>query len=69
MECLNWWSYWNIQTWNEKQELGFLGMLLRTLGTSMLEIMSTGKCVMRAAIVIESAGRTYINMVHLDRNF
>ena len=44
-------------------------MLLRTLGTSMLEIMSTGKCVMRAAIVIESAGRTYINMVHLDRNF
>ena len=53
---------WKTRTW-------ISWYVLRTLGTSMLEIMSTGKCVMRAAIVIESAGRTYINMVHLDRNF
>ena len=53
----------------KKQECGLLGMLLRTLGASMLEIMSTGKCVMRAGKVIKSAGRAYINMDHLDRNF
>ena len=35
-----------------KQQGGFLGMLLGTLGASMLENVSTGKGVMRAGKVL-----------------
>ena len=46
----------------KEQELGFLGMLLGTLGASMLGNMLTGKGFARE-------GREYDNMDHTDKNF
>ena len=48
-----------VKTQNKKQEGGFLGMLLETIGVSVLGNMLTVNGVMRA-------GRRYINM---DKNF
>ena len=46
----------------KKQEGGVFGMLLETLGASMLGNMLTGKGVLRP-------GRTYDNMDHTDKKF
>ena len=45
-----------------RQNGGFLGMLLETLGASMLGNMLTGKAVIRA-------GRWYNNVDHMHKNF
>ena len=46
----------------EKQEVEFLGMILETLGASLLGKMLTRKCVLKA-------GRIYNNMDHIDKVF
>ena len=46
----------------ERQESGFLGMLLETLGASMLRNILTGKCVLKAR-------RGCNNMDHMDNFF
>ena len=46
----------------KEQELGFFGMLLGTLGASMLGNMLTGKGFVRE-------GREYNNMDHTDKKF
>ena len=50
----------------KKREGGFLGLLLATLGASVLGNMLTGKGVMRAGKGVVRAGRGYNNM---DKNF
>lgn len=52
----------------KKQERGFLGMLWRTLGASMLENTLTGKGVMRATKRVIRAW-TGSNIDHMRRNF
>ena len=49
-----------VKTWNKKHEVGFLVMLLGTLGASVLGSMLPGKRVIRA-------GRGYNNMDHIDK--
>ena len=53
----------------KRQEGWFLGMLLGTLGASMLWNMLTVKGVVRAGKIFIRAGRGYKNMDHMDQNF
>ena len=50
----------------KKQEGGFLGMLLRTLGVSIIGNMLPGKGVMKTGKGVVRAGIRYNNMDHLD---
>ena len=53
----------------KKQESGFLGMLLATLGASKLGNMLIGKGVMVPGKGVVRAGRGHNNINHLDKNF
>ena len=52
-----------------KRQVGFLDILLRTCGASMLGNMLTGKGFMNVRKGVVKAGRGYNNMNHMDKNF
>ena len=35
--CTNWWSYWDSETWNKKQQGEFIGALLAPLAASLMQ--------------------------------
>ena len=51
-----------------KQEGRLLGMLLGTLGASMLGYMLTGKGVLTAGKGVVTAGKGHNNTDHMDKN-
>ena len=53
----------------KKQKGKFLGMLLGTLGASMLGSMLIWKGVIRAVKTVRRAGRWYTNMDKMNKNF
>ena len=62
--------YWVIEAVKvqiKKQVGGFLGMLLGTLGASMLGCMLTGKGVTRAGKGVVRAGRGYNNIDYMEK--
>ena len=52
----------------KQQEGGFLSMLLRTLGATILGNMLTGKGVVRIRKGVVRAGRGYNAMDHMGQN-
>ena len=53
----------------KKQEYGYLGVKFRTLDSSMLRGMLSGKGVVRVEKGVPMAERGYKNMDHMDKKF
>ena len=59
--CINWWSYWNNKTWNQKQEDGFLGAFLASLAASVVQLVISSAVKGISGIGGRRAGRGYMN--------